>query len=166
MRKIVIWFLSLSLVACGVNSPTTTAPTAAPSQPTQAPVTAVPAPTTPPTQAPTAPAAPTVEPSPNLPPTVPPQPSPDNSTANNPAEKKMLDLAKAALAKELNIGVDQISVTAIEAVEWSDGSLGCPKPGQAYLQIIIPGFRMLLEAQGKSYNFHSDMEQTIVKCER
>ncbi len=44
----------------------------------------------------------------------------------------------------------------MEAVDWSDASLGCPEPGQVYAQVITPGYRVLLEAAGKEYEVHTD----------
>jgi hypothetical protein len=75
--------------------------------------------------------------------------------------------AKARLAEELDVASNEIEVTAIETMEWSDASLGCPKPGQAYAQVITPGYRMILEVHGESYEAHTDKEgRGAVICEK
>lgn len=33
-----------------------------------------------------------------------------------------------------------MTVIRAERVEWNDGSLGCPEPGQMYTQAILPGY--------------------------
>ena len=38
----------------------------------------------------------------------------------------------------------------VRAVDWRDSSLGCPKPGMAYLDVITPGHRVTLRANGRS----------------
>ncbi|HYR20975.1 MAG TPA: hypothetical protein VEQ15_15870, partial [Myxococcales bacterium] len=47
---------------------------------------------------------------------------------------------------------------------WPDTSLGCPKPGMSYAQVVTRGFLIELEAAGKSYRYHSDLER-VVPCE-
>ncbi len=72
--------------------------------------------------------------------------------------------AVADLASRLGISEAQVRVVSIEAVEWPDSSLGCPQPGMDYLQVITPGFRILLEAQGERYPYHADQEANVVYC--
>ncbi|MEI7744377.1 MAG: hypothetical protein WCK58_11605 [Chloroflexota bacterium] len=62
--------------------------------------------------------------------------------------------ARTLLAAE--IGADAAAaatVTAAEAVTWPDGSLGCPEPGVMYTQALVPGYRVVLESGGTSYDF-------------
>ena len=33
---------------------------------------------------------------------------------------------------------------SVEDVVWSDGSLGCPRPGMAYTQALVPGWRLVV----------------------
>jgi hypothetical protein len=63
-------------------------------------------------------------------------------------------------------GVDPSTVTlvAIEAREWSDASLGCPKPGQFYAQVITPGFLILVEAAGQRFEYHTDLGRRVELC--
>jgi hypothetical protein len=79
-------------------------------------------------------------------------------------EAFMTDRVKTALADRLGVGVETISVTNIEAVEWPDAALGCPIPGQAYAQVLTPGFEIVLSAGGETYTYHTDKEGTMVLC--
>ena len=73
-------------------------------------------------------------------------------------------LARQQLATDLGISADAVTVVGVEAVEWSDSSLGCPKPDMNYLQVITPGYKITFEAQGTSYEYHTDQRATVVRC--
>lgn len=68
------------------------------------------------------------------------------------------------LAQRLSIPIHQISLAEIEEAEWSDSSLDCPQPGMSYLQVITPGYRILLEADGNLYEYHSNKDSYIIFC--
>jgi len=72
---------------------------------------------------------------------------------------------KADAAKQAGVDVAEVKVTKAESVVWRDGSLGCPKPGMDYIMMLIPGYRMTLEAGGKSYEYHTDKGKRFVLCE-
>ncbi len=74
--------------------------------------------------------------------------------------------AATYLAAELDIPLEEVTILSSEAVEWPDASLGCPQPGMMYAQIITPGYRLLLQAQGKEYHVHTDQTgQSMVICQ-
>ena len=73
-------------------------------------------------------------------------------------------LAVAALADELHVATSAIAVVAAEPVEWPDSSLGCPQPGRAYLQIVTPGYRVVLAANGQRYEYHTNNRDMVVRC--
>jgi len=79
---------------------------------------------------------------------------------------RMGELARAALAQELAVAEADIAIVTVEENEWRDSSLGCPKPGMNYLQVITPGYKIILEAQGKRYEFHSDTNRRVVRCDK
>lgn len=65
----------------------------------------------------------------------------------------------ADLSNRLKISEDRIEVVSVEAVEWPDGSIGCPLPGFQYTQAIVPGYRIVLQANGETYTYHTDDTQ-------
>lgn len=75
-------------------------------------------------------------------------------------------LAVADLAQTLSLRPEEIAVQQVEPVEWSDSSLGCPQPGRAYLQVITPGYRIVLAAGGRHYTYHANMKDMVVRCDR
>jgi hypothetical protein len=84
--------------------------------------------------------------------------------APNGPDARMGELARAALAQELAVADADITVVAMEETVWRDSSLGCPKPGLNYLQVLTPGYKITLEAQGKRYEYHSDANRRVVRC--
>lgn len=90
-------------------------------------------------------------------------PSPSAANSLQPQDT-VVRLAKQDIAARQGIAEANITVIAIEQVEWNDSSLGCPKPGQMYLQVITPGYRIMLKAGGFLYEYHSDRGKRVVFC--
>jgi len=65
-----------------------------------------------------------------------------------------VSLARETLARELGVGAGAFVVRTVEAVEWSDTSLGCPEKGMSYAQVIVPGYRVVLEHAGRAHHVH------------
>lgn len=82
---------------------------------------------------------------------------------SNPNAAKLTAQAQAQLAQKLNVASNTIKVVSVEPVEWPDGSLGCPKPGLSYIQVITPGYKIVLEAKGKTYEYHTSNNR-VVDC--
>lgn len=63
-------------------------------------------------------------------------------------------------------GVDPVTVRIVRAeqVDWPDASLGCPQPGMAYAQVVTPGYRVVVEAGGRTLNVHTSTRGTAVVC--
>ena len=78
---------------------------------------------------------------------------------------RIIEIATADLAQRLSISPNQITLVEATDVEWSDSSLGCPQPDMAYLQVITPGYRILLEANGIQYEYHSNRDAYVVYCD-
>jgi hypothetical protein len=92
-------------------------------------------------------------------------PPPATTAPAGDAAGHVTELARAALAQELGVNVGDITVVSADEQEWSDSSLGCPKEGEVYLQVITPGYLVTLEAEGQRYEYHTDSGQRIVRCE-
>lgn len=129
---------SALLVGCAPKGAAEVAPTEEP-RPTATPKT--PGPT--PERAPTG----TPEPSPTSPPQAAPRVPEDAARA--------VAWARRDLASRLKVAEDAVALESIEAVDWNDSSLGCPQPGYMYLQVITPGYRVVLRAEGATYAYRS-----------
>ncbi len=60
------------------------------------------------------------------------------------------------LATELAIAPDQITVSAVESVDWGDACLGLGRPDEGCAQMITPGYRVTLSTPEGEYTLHSD----------
>lgn len=69
---------------------------------------------------------------------------------------------RQALSKKAGIDLDQIKVVSVEWVEWPDGCLGIRTRGVACLQVITPGYRVILEANGETFEFHTDEQGNTI----
>ena len=90
------------------------------------------------------------------------QPAP---TVSDPGLQSLVEKAKQDLAQRLSISVTQINLVEAIEVEWSDASLDCPQPGMDYIQVLTPGYRILLESGGNEYEYHSNRDTHVVYCE-
>lgn len=72
--------------------------------------------------------------------------------------------AIADLAGRTGVAVDAITVKEARAVQWSSGAMGCPKPGMNYTQALVPGIRLLLEAEGTIYYYHGGRQTSLFNC--
>jgi hypothetical protein len=92
--------------------------------------------------------------------------APPQSPLSTPLANPAAAAALAHLVNELGLSPQDVTILSIEEVEWRDGSLGCPEPGMVYIQAIIPGYRILLEANGETYEVHTDEAgSTVVICD-
>jgi hypothetical protein len=65
-------------------------------------------------------------------------------------------------------GQDASGATIVEAVavEWSDGSLGCPEAGMLYPQVITPGYQVVVELDGQRYDARVAKDGAVIRlCE-
>ena len=76
----------------------------------------------------------------------------------------LLETLLVDLAERLEISSEEITVVQARAVEWNDGSLGCPQPGLMYFQVITPGFRVVLLAKDQLFDYHTDTNSQFILC--
>ncbi len=105
-----------------------------------------------------------VEPAPPVPAQEPDMPA-DLSLQAAPGEETPLVAAIKNLAEQTGLPPEQINRVSVEAVEWSDTSLGCPQEGYMYAQVITPGYKIILEAEGVQYEYHTDEGTHVVLCQ-
>jgi hypothetical protein len=92
-----------------------------------------------------------------------PLPSRGDATVPRGAELAVAS-SRRDLALRLSIGPESIQLVSVETKEWPDASLGCPQPGVFYTQVLSPGFLVVLEADGATYKYHTDLESYVVLC--
>lgn len=92
-----------------------------------------------------------------VPPTEAPTATPSPTPEWTPAERA----AAEALAKLLGISIDEIKVLSTEAAVW-DGCYGIGYINVSCIAIALDGFRIVLEANGHPYEFHTDQDGSNV----
>ena len=75
-------------------------------------------------------------------------------------------LVAQTIASQLSVAKEQIQIEKVEAVQWSDSSLGCAQAGQMYAQVITPGFRVSARVQGQVKNVHTDQAGRAIVCDK
>jgi len=94
------------------------------------------------------------------PPTVKPMPEVKIAPELQPMADKAIDI----LTKALSVDPEDVTILEIEAVQWSDASLGCPEPGMMYAQMITPGYRARALVNGQEQLVHMDQTGQGVTC--
>jgi hypothetical protein len=70
--------------------------------------------------------------------------------------------AVAALASTLNLTADQIKVISTQTVIWPNGCMGVQRMGMMCTNQQVPGFFIVLEANGKQYEFHTNRDGSAI----
>jgi len=71
--------------------------------------------------------------------------------------------AVAALSGSLGLPADKITLVSTEAVDWPDGCLGVVDEGLVCAQVITPGFRLILEANGRQVEYRTNEDGTHIR---
>ena len=75
-----------------------------------------------------------------------------------------IETARQDLAARLDMAVDQVAVVSRTEKTWRDGSLGCPRKGMVYKQVLVNGSELVLEAAGQCYFYHSGAGRPYFYC--
>ena len=102
-------------------------------------------------------AAPTEEPSS-------PDQEPTPTNTDSPEDLTPAQLAAVtALSENLGLPPESIKLVSTEAVDWPDGCLGVQEEGLMCTQAIVPGFRIILEADGREVEYRTNEDGTQVR---
>jgi len=75
-----------------------------------------------------------------------------------------VDEAIADLAARLQIPVEQISVLSQTDMTWPDKSLGCPRKGMSYAQVLTDGSQLVLAVAEARHYYHSGAGKPYFYC--
>ncbi|MGE5073731.1 MAG: hypothetical protein ACM3MF_09905 [Anaerolineae bacterium] len=70
--------------------------------------------------------------------------------------------AIASLAQSLGVPIEQVKLVSSEAVTWPNGCLGIQRLGVMCTQNQVPGFKLVLSANGKQYEYHTNLDGTVI----
>ena len=57
---------------------------------------------------------------------------------------------------------DQVQLVSSEAVQWPNACLGVNPPTVACADVLTPGYRIILQANGQQYEYHADQNASNV----
>ncbi|MBL1275337.1 MAG: hypothetical protein COB30_004565 [Ectothiorhodospiraceae bacterium] len=79
-------------------------------------------------------------------------------------ESVAIELAKKTLVTQEKININNIQVESTNAVQWPDSSLGCPKPGMMYGQMITAGYQITLRdsASKTLHTVHTGKDYAVI----
>lgn len=72
--------------------------------------------------------------------------------AVQPAYKKALDTAQQFSGSS----AEALTLSEWKSATWNDSSLGCPKEGMMYTQVITPGYSFIFEVEGDTIEVHTN----------
>jgi hypothetical protein len=67
--------------------------------------------------------------------------------------------ARNDLAKRLNVNAADVKEKSVEDDDFPDMALGAPEDGEMSGQMITPGWRIRLEANGQTFEYRADKNQ-------
>ena len=82
-------------------------------------------------------------------------------------EHEAVARAKTSVHDERGVAEDRLETYQVFSTQWSDSSLGCPRPGMAYLPVMTRGYRIFLrdrEEPSRLYEVHVGPTAAVV-CE-
>lgn len=94
-----------------------------------------------------------------------PPPTGDQELSRGEVPQVLIDAVLADLLQRTGEERSAINVVSAQAVTWSDGSLGCPKPGVMYTQALVDGFQIIFDVAGERYDYHLSDNGNFVLCE-
>jgi hypothetical protein len=75
-------------------------------------------------------------------------------------------VARQRTAADLGLELGQVTILSVEAAEWPDACLGQPDPTELCAQMITPGFRVTLDANGTQVVYRTDDAGQNIRRER
>jgi len=73
-------------------------------------------------------------------------------------EPQAAQRAQQALATVLNIVPSDISINSVDKITWKDACMGVRIQGQVCAQQVVTGYKILLGANGQSYEYHTNQD--------
>ncbi len=90
----------------------------------------------------------------------------DEPTAEpSPTQIEPAERARQMWAEQSERNVDAIEIVSVEEREWSDSCLGLGGPAESCLQVIVPGYLVVLRAGEAEATFHTDLTGDVIRME-
>jgi hypothetical protein len=70
-----------------------------------------------------------------------------------------MDAARADLAAQLNVPINEIRTQNFAPAEWPDNSMDCVVAGEELVRQSTKGYRIALRYRGRVYTYHTDLDR-------
>jgi hypothetical protein len=90
-------------------------------------------------------------------------PAPEGERSMPP--EALLSQVLADAATRTGVAVADLVVAEAWRKVWSDGSLGCPRPGEYYTQALVPGWHVLVRAGPETLDYRLTERGYFALCE-
>jgi hypothetical protein len=77
---------------------------------------------------------------------------------------ELVSLLRADAAERSGVAVEAIQIVSAYSVTWPDGSMGCGRPGESAIQVLIPGYVVDVDAAGTRVRYHTDRGSRFRLC--
>jgi hypothetical protein len=74
-------------------------------------------------------------------------------------------IARKGLAAKLLVDEKTIVIMEVKETTWSDGCLGLGGPAESCLQALVPGFKVEMLVNGKTYFYRTDKTGGVIRLE-
>jgi hypothetical protein len=71
--------------------------------------------------------------------------------------------AREQLAQSLGIPATEIQIDYTQRQNWPDACLGLPREDEVCAQVLTPGWRVILNAEGREFEFRTDQEGDTIR---
>ncbi|QPF76034.1 hypothetical protein G8A07_25995 [Roseateles sp. DAIF2] len=71
---------------------------------------------------------------------------------------------RADAARAWRLAAPEALQVGVEELSWADGSLGCARPGVAYTQALVPGWRLIVRHQHREAVYHASQRGQWLLC--
>jgi hypothetical protein len=73
-----------------------------------------------------------------------------------------IDAARKRVAGDIGVSIDDVAVLSFEFTEWEDSCLGVKLPDETCGEMIIPGYKVKMQANNKTYEAHTNADGSVV----
>lgn len=95
-------------------------------------------------------------------PAQPPPAMPPSAAAEMPSET--IERLRADAARQAGVPLASVRVLGSEPATWPDSGFGCSGPQDSTMQVLTPGYRVVLEAGGRRIEFRGDQRGHFSLC--
>jgi hypothetical protein len=92
-------------------------------------------------------------------------PDQPGSSGGSGLSASIIDPIVADAAARLAVDPSAVTIVSAQAQTFSDGSLGCPKPGEMYTQAIVEGYQVIVEVGGTPLDYRGSGPARFRICE-